>query len=373
MAFTLDELYNMREHGNETSQSEQNDAHFESTEANEATETDTQSAAEPAATTVAQEPLSVAGADLLRVRELEASLQEANAEMDVLRDRLNTAKAANGAPDPFQEEMIELLRTEMTQLQTEVTERDILIQELRGGDTGSVATDDDTTGVSADELQKLCTRLEELLSELDQKDDQLTVLQNHLQISEDATHAEQDERRQLENWVEEIESRITARDRDWELKLSEMSVRLTQARSERRAAEQSASSDSNDTRIEALQRVVTDLRDEKDELLSQLDKERETIQDLQRAVENASEDAERLESVQLCQERADVARQRFELEKLKQELEDQKAMEGSDLRIRALRDHLKEVQATEEEERQEAYEKSLAGRVSRLWKRLDKR
>ena len=373
MAFTLDELYNMREHGNEAPQPEQNDAHFESTEADEATATETQSAAEPAVTTVAQEPSSATGAELLRVRELEASLQEANAELDVLRDRLDAARAASSESDPFQDEMIELLRTEMTQLQTEVAERDILIQQLQRGDTCSPADDDGTSGVSPDELQKLCTRLEELLGELDQKDDQLTVLQNHLQVSEDATHAERDERRQLENWVEEIESRITARDREWELKLSEMSVRLTQARSERRAAEQSASSDSNDTRIEALQRVVTELRDEKDDLLSQLDKERETVRDLERAVENAAEDAERLESVQLCQERADVARQRFELEKLKQEIEDQKAVEGSDLRIRALRDHLKEVQATEEEERQEAYEKSLAGRVSRLWKRLDKR
>lgn len=368
MAFTLDELYNLQNKMQESTPTEENDAHFESSGEVEKPQIDVADAG----VVVSPEPKPDGpAAELARIRELEGQLQEAQAEADVLRDRLTDARASSDEPDPFQEEMIELLRAEMTQLQTEVTERDAQLQELRSG--GSSQDAGDTPNVSAEELQTLCTRLEELLAELDQKDDQLDVLQRHLQASEDAAHAEQDERRQLESWVEEIESRITARDREWELKLSEMSMRLTQARTERREAERSVVAGSDDTRVEALQRVVTELRDEKDVLTGQLDKERDRIRELERSVEEASQDAERLESVQLCQERAEVARQRFELEKLQQQMEEQKAVEGSDLRIRALRDHLKEVQATEEEQRKEAYEKSLAGRVSRLWKRLDSR
>lgn len=358
MAFTLDQLYNMQDGDGDAADSndppaltEQNDAHFEA-----------------AATQQPVEPVAVAdNAQANRIKELESQLQETLAERDVLHDKL--ADARNNESDPFQEEMIELLRSEVTQLQTELSERDALLRSHTDASSGQA----NDLVVSEEETQKLCQRLEELLAELDQKDNEVSVLQQHLQCAEDANAAEQNERRQLEDWVSEIEERITSREREWEEKISEMQMRLTKARTERREAETAAGAASNDTRIEALQRVVSDLRDEKDVLTQQLDEQQGTVRRLESQVEIAEEEAARQESVEMCQERADIARQRFELERMKQEMDEQKAVEGSDLRIRALRDHLKEVQATEEEERREAFETSLAGRISRLWRRIEER
>lgn len=346
MAFTLEELYNM-----------QNDKI-----AGKPAEAKPDEADADADTAVGLPAISAE--DVAKVRELESQLQELSLERDVLRERLDQSSGA--AADPFQEEMIELLKSEVTQLQSELNQRDARISELSDSDEPSSSEPivDDV------ELEKLCSRLEELLTELDDKDEELTVLNQQLLAAEDANHAEQNERRQLENWVEEIEERVTARDEEWETKLEDLQDRLTQAQEDRRETESVASEASTDARVESLQRLVTTLRDAKDELLDQLDSERENAKQLQRQVEELKASDEREESVKLCQERADIARQRFEVEKLRREMEEQKAVQGSDLRIRALRDHLKEVHDQEEEERREAWEKSLAGRVANLWKRL---
>ncbi|MFK7818565.1 MAG: hypothetical protein AB8G99_07595 [Planctomycetaceae bacterium] len=363
MAFTLDELYNMQDHNGEPEPTNDNDAHFEAE-----TAVEVQDVAEDAGLTDAQSP-SIEPSGGSPSNTIENELQELRAEVSILHERLAAAKQREGQGDPFQEEMIELLRSEVTQLQAELAAKDLLQAEAPSDAVTTFAA----TDVDSAELDKLCSRLEELLRELDEKDEQVSVLQSHLQAAEDANHAEQNERYQLESWLEEIESRITRTSRDHEAQLSELQMRLTQARAERRQAETSAGETNTDTRIEALQRVVTEVREDKESLQANLDEAQATIRNLEAAVEGAKEDASREESVQLCQERADIARQRFELEKTKREMEEQRAVEGSDLRIRALRDHLKEVQATEAVEKQEAFENSLAGRVSRLWKRLDSR
>ena len=386
MTFTLEELYNLQNRENEPEGSaDENETDIDAApvEATEATET---SEAEATAATETAEPVAVLAPEPIAEpapiveatpvvernpsRETEAELQELRAEVAVLHDKLAEAKSREGGSDPFQEEMIELLRTEVTTLQSELTERDALLQQYK---SGSVESTDVTPNVNAAELDKLCGRLEELLGELDEKDEQVTILHEYLQSAEDANHAEQDERRQLESWINEIESRINARGREHEQQLSELQMRLTQARAERREAETSAGQANADTRVEALQRVVTELRDENEAMQSKLDEANKTISNLEHKIENAAEDAAREESVQLCQERADVARQRFELEKMKREMEERRAVEGSDLRIRALRDHLKEVHDTEEEQRRRDFDNTLAGRVSRLWKRLENR
>ncbi len=368
MAFTLEELYNMQ-HGGAGMPAEQPAAETDAEAEAEAPGSTAEETDEARATATAEQESVVAptkpDADTAgRLRALEAQLQEATVEIEVLRERLGQHVGS----DPFQEEMIDLLRSEVTQLQTEVTQRDARIQELSAelggaGDGPGVVSEDEVTG--------LCARLEDLLAELEQKDHELSALQSHLRVAEEATDAEQEERRQLESWLSEIEERISQRDAEWEASLSSLQSRLAQAQDERREAETSAGAASGDPRVEALQRVVSTLREEKDQLLGELEAEREKVRHLERELEDERNSESRRESVEMCQERAELARQRFELEKLKRELEEQRAVEGSDLRIKALRDHLKEVHTKEEREREERYQKSLAGRVARLWNRLD--
>ena len=54
---------------------------------------------------------------------------------------------------------------------------------------------------SRDEVEKLVVRLEELLAELDGKDEHIQVLQDLVLASETANQAEQEEREQLTKWL----------------------------------------------------------------------------------------------------------------------------------------------------------------------------
>jgi hypothetical protein len=81
----------------------------------------------------------------------------------------------------------------------------------------------------------------------------------------------------------------------------------------------------------------------------------------------------REERIRMAQERAELARQRTKLLELQSELEkrttrDDKSLTESDTRLRAFRDHLREIHEDEQRERKE---NTLANRLSRLWKRLD--
>lgn len=378
MAFTLEELYAMQS-ANERNQTVV-DGSAADAEASAASESagGTEQASEQAPESSGPEDESAEGdaaaesAEQLaeqagRIRELEDRLQESTAENEILRKRI----AESPDVDPFEQEMIDLLKAEVGQLQTELSHRDERIREL----TEELSYGGPSAGadVNEEEVTRLVSRLEDLLKELDQKDEELAVLQQQLSAREEASHAEEHERQQLESWVNEIEDRVIARDREWETTVSELRMQLTQAQAERREAESCAGQADVDTRVETLQRVVSQLREEKDGLVKELEGARTDAKQLQRDLEDERHSDDREESVQLCQERAELARQRFEIEKLQREMAEQKAVESSDLRIRALRDHLKEVHHSEEQEKRERFEQSLAGRVSRLWRRLDSR
>jgi hypothetical protein len=81
----------------------------------------------------------------------------------------------------------------------------------------------------------------------------------------------------------------------------------------------------------------------------------------------------REERIRMAQQRADLARQRTKLLELQSELEqrlarDKKSLDDGDTRLRAFRDHLREIHETEQRARKE---NSIVNRLARLWNRLD--
>ena len=76
-------------------------------------------------------------------------------------------------------------------------------------------------------------------------------------------------------------------------------------------------------------------------------------------------------------ERAEVARERAELTRIKSELEQKcqttKLDSDAEFRLKAMRDHLREIHSEEEIEREKQRQQSLSGRISSLFTRIESR
>src|SRR5262245_11043947 len=109
--------------------------------------------------------------------------------------------------EPIRQETVDLLRAEISQLEQELADRDAKITELTetlsaGGSTA------ETPDESQPDTLALVARLEQLLDELDRKDQREASLQELLRAAEDANEAEHEERAQIESWLAEIERRV---------------------------------------------------------------------------------------------------------------------------------------------------------------------
>ena len=122
-------------------------------------------------------------------------------------------------------------------------------------------------------------------------------------------------------------------------------------------------------RSEALEQMVRALREEKHEIAQQLDQMTQQVTELMGQLESVCESVAPEESVRLSEERSALARERLELNAQKQQLQASSAGDRSDHRIRAFREHLREIHMQEKQERES---RSLAGRISRLWSSVDR-
>ena len=117
----------------------------------------------------------------------------------------------------MEDEATELLRAEIRELQCELAERDAQLNEFLNvpTDAGFASNDlDESTDESA-----LANRLEELLDELTKSDERSALLEEMLRASEEATAEEQEERRQLDSWVGDIEQRVSQRESEWQAEI----------------------------------------------------------------------------------------------------------------------------------------------------------
>jgi chromosome segregation ATPase len=315
-------------------------------------------------------------------------LDGALTEIADLKNRLKRQRTQSTAPqarasagDPFDQEMLELLRDEVTQLQGELADRDARLAELAQG----VPSDAEAL-MALPTSEGLLDRLEQLLDELDRKDEHVRSLEELLAGAEEATKAEQEERRQLESWVTDIEQRIGARESEWQATLSCLRRQLEQRTEERDRAESALEEAAADSPTEAHgvhERLVENLRGQVADLESRLaEAERRRGQAPEGGsaayVQAKIDEALRAERLELARERAALARSQSEFQRAQGaggdgnggSPESWSAGLDSSQRIRALRDHLKDVH---DEESKHRSARGLSGRIASLWKRLEGR
>jgi hypothetical protein len=268
-----------------------------------------------------------------------------------------------------------LLRAEVEQLQAELAQHDVQIAEMtemaaleaNSGVADVVEPHEDTTA--------LVERLEQLLDELERKDEQVAALEDLLNATEAASRADQEERRQLEAWVRDIEGRIGQRESEWKAAEEKLLRRIDELAAERDRAEQAMEEALSGGRTTMhMQGMVENLRRqiaEREKLLEESDRSRAELERSAGFDPRAQvEEMLREERLELARQQASVARERVELESARTRLQRHGEYADSEDRIRALRQHLQEIQTVEKQEREE---RSLSTRLSRLWNRLDKR
>jgi len=301
------------------------------------------------------------------ISSLESQLQQANAEIEVLQNRLNAVTVvAVPNVDPYQEEMLDLLRAEIFDLQNLLADRD------QSPVVRSPATEWNTETdniLSKPDAEKLVERLEQLLQELQQRDDQIATLTELLENAEAANRAELEERSQIDSWLRDIEGRFSDREHEWLSQRTKLQSELEAIAAERDRAEAALNANSSNVKIEAAQNVMKNLRDTAESQRQKLENAEQTIAQLQRELESAKHAQPREERMQLAEERSEIARLRQELEAERQRKQSP-AVNDDNLKFRALRKHLNEIHEQEQKEREE---RKLSSRIARLWHRLDGR
>ena len=296
-----------------------------------------------------------------RIDQLLMDLEQANAEIEVLQNRLTSISSEPGGADPFQDEMIELLKTEIVELQTELANS-------QSGASGAAALQTDEETLSPEESERLVGRIEELLAELEDRDANVATLTGLLKAAEDTGQAELEERQQLVSWLDDIESRFGQREGEWEAQRSGLMTRIESLTEERDNALAAMNTDSSSAKLEAAQNVMIRLRDALEEERSRVSEHEEKIALLQSELETAQSLQTQEQLAQIAEQKAEMARNREELEQERFELR-QKASRDADLKVRALRDHLKEIHTSEQKEQEE---KKLSSRIARLWRKMDR-
>ena len=285
---------------------------------------------------------------------------------------------------------VELMREEIEFLQDELKERDARIQELEAQDSADHMTLPETPDEG--EVAKLVHRLEELLDELDGSDRRIRTLEDLLKASEDMNQAEQEERYQLEVWVGNIEKLVSEREHEWKAENERLKAQVERLKADYKAVQQAAppkvaESSASDQAQKKYQQAAEQLHQQNLQLREKLTEavtQCETLAARVTAMESTSDqvvDAQVTQQkmqelqVEVTRERAEIARQRAELARLHDELEQKTAQipesgnRDADRRVKAMRQHLREIHETEKTNKPES---GLGARISRLWNRLDR-
>lgn len=329
---------------------------------------------------------------------LNEELQQSRAEVDRLQTEIEQLRAQSSArpsasriieSDPFDQEIIQLLRDEMESLQQELTERDAQLEELKTYGSADANTSASDPQESATDTAALVDRLEKLLDELERGDERVASLEELLRLAEETSHAEQEERRQIEDWIGDLEQRVTEREAEREAENEVLRQRLEAVSAERDRAEKQLDQHVSGSVAAAEHESLTqDLRKQLaavEQRLEESEKERGRLAQqlqsvdadkIQERIQQEIEQQVREERLTLAEERAENARVKEEFERVQSDLsverQENKAnsrrSEDVNQRLRVFRDHLKEIHAQEKEEKKE---QSLSSRVSRLWQRLE--
>ena len=319
------------------------------------------------------------------------TLQAENEQLREELERMLDSESADlrlDSPLDLDQQEVELLRAEVSQLQSELAERDLELTDLLADDSMGEPV---TAPIENHETERLVDRLEALLDELQLADRRTRSMDELLRAAAEAQQAELEERQQIERWLGEIESRIGRREEEWQSQNEQLLQRVGQLESEREKSRKQLSAALRSSGNQMARQVEAQLettRNENESLRSRLQvveqeheqancRLREFEEELQNG-ESAASLRKRLreQELEMVQERAAISRQKAELVRMRDDLEratssSPENIQNSDVRVKALRDHLREIHDQEKEQKQSGG--GFASRLTRLWSRLDSR
>ena len=301
---------------------------------------------------------------------------DADLKEDSVEDNRLALKPPAGGGSSMSAE-IELLRFEIADRDAQIL---ALKQQVAGADQSSTVDESDTL--------KLVSRLEELLEELKLSDERVQGLEELLRVSEHATMAEREERLQINTWLNEIEKRIGQREAELEAEIDSLTRQVQNAKQdadviqtqfESMSVVSSGSEEKNDA-LAALNEQVEELRAS---LQEANEKNRELVRravvseqniDFRTKMHEAQDELAKFR-LEASKERAEMARRHAELESIRDELEIRankpaRNFDESVTRMRALREHLKDIHAEEMAAKAKEKSNSLGGRIASLLTRL---
>ncbi|MFQ5730752.1 MAG: FHA domain-containing protein [Planctomycetaceae bacterium] len=320
------------------------------------------------------------------VRRLRARVADLESELADLREQAwEFASSEADRSDPFDAEMVDLLKSEVEQLQAEINQRDARIAELSEAlEDGAAHNPDEDRRTIA-----LVERLERLLDELQATDERAATLEDLLRSADEATRAEQEERRQLGAWVREIEERIGERESGWKAEKESLQRRIDDLGNERDRFNEKLRDLGSAQGTAQQMLMIEELHEEVSQLTQKLQESDEAAKELQKTIDDVEfqstqsglqkhiEQLMRQERLSLAEEHSQIARERAEVARMKSEFNKSapqttgRAVDEAACRVQAFREHLKEIHEVEESTERRTKRATLSSRIANLWKRLD--
>lgn len=311
----------------------------------------------------------------------DAQAEDSNDDIDLWNDSIELDSGWDEEPTTdslndlaFDRETVELLSEELKELRTILAEREAHIEYLSQPQSTT-----DAESVQDAKNDELVNRIEQLSHEANEHDSKMSIVVDLLEAAEFKNQTELEERKALETWLGEVESRVQQRQAEWRCELDHSLKRLRQVIKQRDHAQRQLkqhASQSDDG--QAYKQTMEQLQAQNETLQQQIEDSRKQIVELQQQAEaesNRETDDIQQQRALIAKERADVSRMRYELSQKLAEFENVSVLESTvdtetQLRLKTLREHLREIHEQERFER-ESKGDSLISRISNLWKRVD--
>jgi len=269
---------------------------------------------------------------------------------------------------------IELLRVEIEHLQAALAQQDARLLDELSDDQETATAEPSATDGTADPV---LGRMQELIEEANRSDERAAMLEELLLAAEVANAAEVEERRQLEAWIDDIEQRLAQRDAEHQAEVEALQQRLTHAgQIHERLIQQLRQATANPSAPPVDPPYLEQLQHDYQQSQQELAESNRQCAKLQQRLSQLAEKpqpAVREDRVRLVEEHKPNTNLKLELASKLNTVAGSGKPErhpraNADLRIQALRDHLLKIH---EQEQQAARTTSLAGRLKRLWQRID--
>lgn len=308
----------------------------------------------------------------------EPSIQEFDSQVELppVEPETHQAPPSPKPVESVEDSTISLLHAEIAFLQKELEERDAIIA---SGPTIVAQPEPETPKVSE-------KRFKELMQELQASDARLVHMSNELRLLEETRAAEQEERHQITEWVNQIEKLSTKRNDEALAEIEFLRQRFEREKADRLTEQQRADNSLQaegevekrlkDT-LTVLRRDHESLREKYDESVArshELEKDCDALRSAnsEEAITERVNEAIRSERLAIAQERAQVSRREHEfnckLRELELQLDDKSRVSEADTKFKAFRETLQELH---QQEKAEYVAPSLGQQLITLWRRLD--